>query len=159
MVGLTVTAVVLAFGLLLMGYDVGSNPWTIAALILVGAVAERSGIWITRTTQMSIALLPTLFAAVLFGPLAAGLVNAMSMLGDPELFARSDPDRAPRLKWTNYTSSRFITGAAAGLVAQNVIGRTTSHFGGLLIATLVAALTAEALDILAAGREIVLGAV
>ena len=35
--------------------------------------------------QMSIALLPTLFAAVLFGPLAAGIVNASSMLGDPEL--------------------------------------------------------------------------
>ena len=51
---------------------------------LVNAVAERSGVWITRTTQMSIALLPTLFAAVLFGPLAAGLVNASSMLGDPD---------------------------------------------------------------------------
>ena len=67
---------------------------------------------------MSIALLPTLFAAVLFGPLAAGLVNASSMLGDPELFARSDPERAPRLKLASYASSRFITGAAAGLVAQ-----------------------------------------
>ena len=33
-------------------------------------VAERSGVWVTRTTQLSIALLPTLFAAVLFGPLA-----------------------------------------------------------------------------------------
>ena len=69
---------------------------------------------------MSIALLPTLFAAVLFGPLAAGLVNAASMLGDPELFARSDPDRAPRLKLASYASSRFITGAAAGLVAQRL---------------------------------------
>ena len=56
---------------------------------------------------MSIALLPTLFAAVLFGPLAAGLVNAASMLGDPELFAPRDPDRAPRLKWASYTSSRI----------------------------------------------------
>ncbi len=150
-VGLTVIAVILALGLLLAGYDLGGDPWTIVALILASAIAERSGVWITRTTQMSIALLPTLFAAVLFGPLAAGLVNAMSMLGDPELFAQSDPDRAPRLKWTSYTSSRFITGAAAGLVAQNVIGQTPSHFGGLLVATLLAALTAEALDILAAG--------
>ena len=104
-----------------------------------------------RTTQMSIALLPTLFAAVLFGPLAAGLVNAASMLGDPELFARSDPDRAPRLKWASYTSSRFITGAVAGLIAQRLVDVTSSQFGGLLVATLVAAFVAEVLDILSAG--------
>lgn len=149
--GLAISALVLCVGLLLAGYDLGGDPWTILALVLVNAVAERSGVWITRTTQMSIALLPTLFAAVLFGPLAAGLVNASSMLGDPELFASRDPDRAPRLKWASYTSSRFVTGVVAGLIAQKFIEATSSQFGGLLIATLVAALAAEALDILSAG--------
>ena len=144
-------AAVLCVALVLAGYDLGGDPWTILALVLVNAVAERSGVWITRTTQMSIALLPTLFAAVLFGPLAAGLVNAASMLGDPELFARSDPDRAPRLKWASYTSSRFITGAVAGLIAQRLVDVTSSQFGGLLVATLVAAFVAEVLDILSAG--------
>ena len=100
---------------------------------------------------MSIALLPTLFAAVLFGPLAAGLVNAASMLGDPELFAPGDPDRAPRLKWASYTSSRFLTGAVAGFVALGLKDSLTSGFGGLLVATMVAALVAESLDILSAG--------
>ena len=80
---------------------------------------------------MSIALLPTLFAAVLFGPLAAGLVNAASMLGDPELLRTRIPDRAPRLKLASYTSSRFLTGAAAGLVAQALLGATSSLFGGV----------------------------
>ena len=83
--GLTAAAVLLLVALLIAGYDLEGAIWTVLALAAVNAVAERSGIWVTRTTQMSIALLPTLFAAVLFGPLAAGIVNAASMLGDPEL--------------------------------------------------------------------------
>ena len=146
--GLSISAAALCVGLLLAGYTLGGDPWTIIALIVVNAVAERSGVWITRTTQMSIALLPTLFAAVLFGPLAAGIVNASSMLGDPELFSRSDPDRAPRLKLASYASSRFITGVAAGLIAQGLLGFTSSAFGGLMIATLGAAFVAEGLDML-----------
>ena len=144
---LAILAGVVAVGLLVAGYGIG-NLWTVLALALVNAVAERGGVWITRTTQMSIALLPTLFAAVLFGPLAAALVNAASMLGDSELLAARDPERAPRLKLMTYTSSRFITGAAAGFVAQGLAGSTGSHFGGLLIATLASAVVAEALDIL-----------
>ena len=144
--GLGVVAVAFCAWLLLAGYTLGGDPWTIVALVVVTAVSERSSVWLTRTTQVSIALLPTLFAAVLFGPLAAGLVNASSMLGDPELFARSDPDRAPRLKLASYASSRFITGAVAGLFAQRLVGVTPSQFGGLLVATLAAALVAELLD-------------
>ena len=89
--------------------------------MLVNAIAERNGVYITRTAEMSIALLPTLFAAVLFGPLAAGLVSASSMLGDPEVLSRSDSQRAPRLKPASYGSSRFLSGAAAGLVAQALL--------------------------------------
>lgn len=133
--------------LVLVGYGL-VQPWIILVLVLVNAVAERGSVWFTRTTQMSIALLPTLFAAVLFGPLAAAVVNAASMLGDPELFAKADPQRAPRLKWASYTSSRFLTGAAAGLVAQWLKDSPASGFGGLLMATLVAALVAEGLDIM-----------
>jgi hypothetical protein len=143
-------ALVVAVVLIAFGYDLG-NPWTVLALAVVNALAERGGVWITRTTQMSIALLPTLFAAVLFGPLAGGVVNAASMLGDSELFAPRDAERAPRLKLATYTSTRFIIGAAAGLVAQAILGSTSSDFGGYLIATLVAAVVAECLDVLSAG--------
>jgi putative nucleotidyltransferase with HDIG domain len=146
---LSTAAVVCAVALLLAGYDLGET-WAVLALAAVNAIAERSGVWVTRTTQMSIALLPTLFAAVLFGPLAGAVVNAASMLGDPELFAPSDPERAPRLKWATYTSTRFITGAVAGLVAEQVLAATNTGFGGLLTATLVAALVAEVLDMASA---------
>jgi hypothetical protein len=135
--------------LLARGYGL-TDPWTVAALALVNALAERSGVQVARRTEMSIALLPTLFAAVLFGPLAAAFVNAASMLGDPELFAPRDPSRAPRLKWATYTSTRFITGAAAGVVAVEVLKVTGTEFGGLFIATLVSAFAAESLDIVGA---------
>jgi HD-GYP domain-containing protein (c-di-GMP phosphodiesterase class II) len=139
------SAILLALGLLLSGYGLSGNPLTILALAAVNAVAERSSISVARTTQMSISLLPTLFAAVLFGPLAAGIVNASSMLGDPELL-RADPERAPRLKLANYASSRFITGVAAGFVAQGLTGVTASEFGGLMVATMSAAFVSEVFD-------------
>lgn len=143
---LTTTAVACAAILTARGYGLG-DMWTVLALAAVNAIAERSGVWLTRTTQMSIALLPTLFAAVLFGPLAAAVVNAASMLGDSELLAPRDPERAPRLKWATYTSSRFLTGAAAGLVAEEVLAGTNTGFGGLIAATLISAVVAEGLDV------------
>jgi putative nucleotidyltransferase with HDIG domain len=146
---LSCAAVGCAIALLVAGYDLG-DTWTVLALAIVNAVAERSGVWVTRTTQLSIALLPTLFAAVLFGPLAGAVVNAASMLGDPELLAPSDPERAPRLKWATYTSTRFITGAVAGLVATEVLAATNTGFGGLLTATLISAVVAEVLDMASA---------
>lgn len=147
---LSAVATFVALGLVVAGYSL-VEPWMILVLVVVNAIAERGSIWFTRTTQMSIALLPTLFAAILFGPLAAGVVNAGSMLGDPELFSRGDPDRAPRLKWASYTSSRFLTGVAAGFVAQALTNASQSSFGGLLIAGMCAALVAESLDIVSTG--------
>jgi len=105
--------------LIAAGYTLEA-PLTVLALAVAAAVAERISVrfavaqrGLTRTEEQSISLLPTLFAAVLFGPLAAGVVGAASMLGDPELTSRRDPDRAPRLKWATYTSTRFISGAAS----------------------------------------------
>ncbi len=145
-VGLGASALALGIGLFLAGYRFEGGLWTVLALVVVNAVAERSGVLISRTTEMSIALLPTLFAAVLFGPLAAGIVNASSMLGDRDVLSRSTPESAPRLKLASYASSRFITGAVAGLVAQRLLGVTSSDLGGLMIATLGSALVAEGLD-------------
>jgi putative nucleotidyltransferase with HDIG domain len=121
-------------------------PIAVLALALAGAVAERSSVHVTRATEQSISVLPTLFAAVLFGPLAAAVVGAASMLGDPELIAHRDPDRAPRLKWATYTSTRFIVGAAMGIGAQAALTIVPSTLGGLIAATLVGALIGEMLE-------------
>jgi putative nucleotidyltransferase with HDIG domain len=128
------------------GYTLES-PATVLALAVAAAVAERGSVRLSRNTETSVSGLPAIFAAVMFGPLAAGLVNGASMLGDPELLSRGDPDRAPRLKWATYTSTRFIGGALMGLVAQAVIELVPSTFGGLVAATLVGTLVSETIEI------------
>src|SRR5881392_2887709 len=105
------------------GQNLG-NPWSIAALALIAAIAERGSIRLTSTTEESISLLPTLFAAVLFGPVAAAVVGAASMLGDL---------RRPYLRWIVYCSTRSITGAVTGLVAFYVRGVPSSSLGGIAV--------------------------
>ena len=148
----SVALVALGTGLLLLklGYSFG-NPWMVAALAVVAAVAERGGVklnWASgSTTEQSISLLPALFAAVLFGPLAAGVVGAASMLGDPELMANRNSPRAPRLKWATYTSTRFIGGVVTGFVALAAAAAVPTSFGAIVLATLAAALTGAVVDL------------
>ena len=66
--------------LLALGYDVRS-PWVVGGLAATAALAERGRVRLTRYLEESISLLPTLFAAIVFGPLAAMVVAAASMLG------------------------------------------------------------------------------
>src|SRR5215218_4582702 len=72
---------VLAIILLTFGWDLG-DFWTVVALCVIAAVSERGLVRLTSTTSQSISILPTLFAAVLFGPLAARLVGAASLLSE-----------------------------------------------------------------------------
>ena len=142
---LCVTATLIAVALVAAGYRLAA-PLTVLILGVSAAAAERSNVRVSKATELSLALSPTLFAAVLFGPLAAGVVGAASMLGDPELLARADPDRAPRLKWATYTSTRFIGGAAMGLAAQAT--DPSGDFGSLVLATLVGAIVGEGAEVL-----------
>jgi putative nucleotidyltransferase with HDIG domain len=151
---LVVFALLTALGLLSASYTLES-PAAVLALALAAAIAERISVGfavskrgLTSTEEQSLHLLPTLFAAVLFGPLAAATVGAASMLGDPELVARRNPDRAPRLKWATYTSTRFMGGAAMGIAAEATLAAIPSEFGGLMAASLLGAVTGEAIDVL-----------
>jgi HD-GYP domain-containing protein (c-di-GMP phosphodiesterase class II) len=146
-VSLAAAAVMTFAALLSAGYTLGS-PITVFVLAGVAAAAERVSIRLTKTLEQSISSLPRLLAAVLFGPLAAAVVGGASMLGDPEVIARSTPDRAPRLKWAAYTSIRIIAGAVIGLAAQATMALVPSTFGGLIAATLVGAVVSETVDLL-----------
>src|SRR3989337_2990167 len=108
---LVAVAAMTGLALIAAGYTLEA-PLTVLALAVAAAVAERISVrfavaqrGLTRTEEQSISLLPMLFDAVLFGPLAAAAVGAASMLGDPELTAHRDPDRAPRLKLATYPST------------------------------------------------------
>jgi len=131
------------FGLMAAGYTLG-NVSVVVALIVAAAVAEQASVRLTSSLDMEVSIsgLPVLFAAVLYGPLAAMAVYAASMAGD---FRNESPQ--PRLKWAVYTFTRAITGAVAGLVAVKASGLTSSSLGDVVVATVCAALASDSLDI------------
>jgi putative nucleotidyltransferase with HDIG domain len=114
-------------------------PTTVACLAVVAILAERRSVRLTSTTEVSIALVPTLFAAVLFGPLEAMVVAAASMIADRD---RGATQR--RLKLVVYTSTRVLTAAVAGCAAVSL--RDIGGVAGIAIASLVAASVAEFLE-------------
>jgi putative nucleotidyltransferase with HDIG domain len=152
-IALVALAALTAAALISASYSLGS-PITVIALCLAGAAAERISVrfavtrrGLTSTEEHSISQVPTIFAAVLFGPLAAATVGAASMLGDPELISRGNRDRAPRLKWATYTSTRFVSGAIVGFTAQATLDLVPSEFGSLVAASLISAVRGEMLDV------------
>ena len=136
--GLALCAIVMATGLVAAGFGLGT-PWAVLLLALVAAIAERGQVHLTKTTVGSISVLPTLFAAVLFGPLAGMLVGAASMLGE---FGQP-----PYLKWLTYTSSRAIGGGVTGLAASYIVELPGSHIVGIAVATTAGAVIGEGLSV------------
>jgi putative nucleotidyltransferase with HDIG domain len=118
------------------GYRVQS-PWAVGVLCAIAAFAERGRVRLNSTTELSISLLPMLFAAVAFGPLEAMIVGAASMLGG---------FRAPYMKWAVFTSSEAITGAGTALAAGLAASLASESYGTIAAATLVGAFTAQVLD-------------
>jgi putative nucleotidyltransferase with HDIG domain len=142
---LTAFAVGASATLVVLGYT-GGNVWVLIAVCVTAAIAVRASVRVTDALELSISPVLTLFAAVLFGPLAGGLVGAASELGDAELFGRHERGRSPNLKWLTYTSSRFLTGVAMGQTAQAVRDEVEGT-AGLVAATIVASAVGEVLEI------------
>ena len=143
---LTLVASATALVLIILGQPIG-NIWIVLMLALGAAVAERGSVRLTDTTELSIAPVLMLFAAVLFGPLAGGIVGAASELGDRELLGTTSPGRSPRLKWLTYTSSRFLAGAATGAVAMGLLSIRPEGAGSIIFATLIASIVGESLEL------------
>jgi putative nucleotidyltransferase with HDIG domain len=122
-----------------------ASAWVVLVLAFAAAAAERRTVAISPSTEVSIGLLPTLFAAVAFGPLAAMLISAASMVTD--LRPRGNVP-LPYLRWTIYTCSRSITSAAAGLAAAAGVVTAGNGIAGIALATCSAAITLDALDVL-----------
>lgn len=136
---LCVTLVALA-ALLTIATTPSGSMWVVILLALVAAIAERGSVQMSTTMDLeeSISLLPTLFAAVLLGPLAGLIVGSASMLGD---------FRRPYLRSIVYTATRGIGGGVTGLLATGVEGKADSELGAIVVATLVGAVAAQVLDI------------
>lgn len=134
--GLSLGAILVASVLFTFGESIQS-PWVVVGLGLVAALAERGRVKLPSHVDVSISLLPTLFVAVVFGPLAAMLVGAASFLGE---------FKTPYLRWIVFTSSRALTWAAAGIAVEAVRGLSVSRVGFLVIGSAVGALVSQALD-------------
>jgi HD-GYP domain-containing protein (c-di-GMP phosphodiesterase class II) len=143
--GLTVLALMTALALVASGYEAG-NLWVLVALCVAAALTDRASVRFSETTDLTISPVLTLFAAVLFGPLAGGLVGAASELGDSELLGETRSGRSVHLKWLTYTSTRFMSGTAMGLTAEAVRNQVDSTLG-LFAATIAASVVGETLEI------------
>jgi putative nucleotidyltransferase with HDIG domain len=110
----------------------------IALLAVVAAIAERSRVQLSAGVSESISLVPTLFAAVLFGPFAAMIVAVGSLVSDL---------RPPYLRWASYTASRAITAALTGLAAITIAHHVASTTASVALATPVGALVSQGLDV------------
>jgi putative nucleotidyltransferase with HDIG domain len=135
----TVAVAALGLGAILAssGYEL-SSVWAVVTLAILAAAAERHSVSLSGNLEVSISLLPMLFAAVTLGPLEAMVVGSASMLGG---FHR------PYLRWAVYTSTGAINGALTGLVAEFAGGFLSSAPGAIAVATLAGAVSAQALDI------------
>lgn len=127
----------LAILLATLGYTLG-NVWVTLGLAGIAGFSERGRVKLGSNVEESISLLPTLFAALLFGPLAAMVVFAASMLGDL---------KRPYLPKLLYASSRAITGGLTGIAAQGVERVGTSSFGSVVVAAALAATLAQSVDV------------
>ena len=56
--------------------------WVLAGLVGIAALAERQCVAVTRNIETSVSFLPTVFAAVAFGPFAAAVVSAAASATD-----------------------------------------------------------------------------
>jgi HD superfamily phosphohydrolase YqeK len=122
--------------LIVFGAGLG-NPIAVVGLAIVATYGERGRIKLRGTRfTVSISLLPAVFAAVLFGPLAAMVVFGASAIG------LAFP-LAGRLA---YLSSRSLCGAASAGAAAAVSATMAAGAGELVVAATAAALTAEVLD-------------
>ena len=120
----------LVLGLVLTkGFGQNRSLWPLLAFALLAIMAERQSVRFTENIELSVAFLPLLFVAVVFGPLAAAAIGAVTVL--PDL-------GRPYTRWIIWTANRTIIGGMAGLAAliPSPTGRTV---GPILAATFLAA--------------------
>jgi putative nucleotidyltransferase with HDIG domain len=123
------------------------SAWPLPAIAVLAIVAERQTVRLAANLQLSVVFLPLLFAAVVFGPFAAALIGAITVLPD---FGR------PFTRWVVWTGNRTIVGGLAGVAAHQVMQSGGNSFARILAATSAAAVVDFGLDFLLNGTTLVL---
>jgi putative nucleotidyltransferase with HDIG domain len=117
----------------------GRTAWPLIGFAILAIAAERQSVQLSENLKLSVAFLPLLFVAVVFGPIPAALIGAVAVVGD---FGR------PYTRWVIWTANRAIIGGLAGFAALTAMQNGSGTFGRILAATSVAAVVDFALDFL-----------
>jgi putative nucleotidyltransferase with HDIG domain len=135
-------AITLVAGLLAAGERPNGPLWLILVLAILALAAEQQPVRINEGTEVTVSVLPILFAAVAFGPLTAVIVGAIGLI------ARL---RKPYARWVIWTSECALAAGLAG-VAALLAGSELDSFGAVAAAVVAATCVEAAVDaMLAAG--------
>jgi putative nucleotidyltransferase with HDIG domain len=133
-------SVAFAAALWIAGFEVRGG-YAVLVLCAVAAIAERWAIPLTPAVEVTVASMPFILAAVLFGPLAAMIVGATGLL---VVFGR------PYVRWGVWTAVRTIVAGATGLAAvfvEGPTGTTGMRLGVILAAVIAASVTEGIVDL------------
>lgn len=137
---LGVAACGLAVGLVLAGQSFESA----IGVLLLGAfsmLAEKRSIRIGSNAEVSVSVLPIVFGAAVFGPLAAMAIGAIGILADL---------RRPYVRWLTWTSWKAISSGLAGVAATLVLAGDSSVVR-LFLAISVAVIVESCVDAVIGG--------
>jgi putative nucleotidyltransferase with HDIG domain len=149
---LVISALSLLSGLVLAGFHVteGREAWSLLAFALLAILVERQSVRFGQSVEISVAFLPLVFVAVAFGPVAAGLVGAATMVLEFPLLHKpghsSQTDR-PYLRWLVWTANRLLVGCLAGLAAHAALEVTHNPIARVALATAAAAVVNFGVDL------------
>ena len=132
--GLLLVTVGFAVALGFLGTPVGPL-WAIVALGTFSMLAERQPVRVSANLEITVSVLPVVFAAVAFGPLAAMFIGALGLVVTFE---------PPYVRWLIWTCSRALAAGLAGVAALAVSSMASS--GQLFAAVLIAVVVLEAAD-------------
>jgi putative nucleotidyltransferase with HDIG domain len=123
--------------------DAHADAWPIILFAMLALLAERESIPVSASTEASVAALPLVFAAVVFGPIGAIVVGGVAMLSEfpwTRFVRRAEHGlERPYLRFVVWTSSRVLVAAVGGVVAWGLLGEPTA---GSIVAATAAALCA-----------------
>jgi putative nucleotidyltransferase with HDIG domain len=131
---LAVLTAAFAVALGFLGAPVGPL-WAVLVLGAFSMLAERQPVRVSANLEITVSVLPVVFAAVEFGPLTAMAVGALGLVVTFE---------SPYVRWLIWTCGRALAAGLAGLGAMAVFHQLSS--GQLFGAVLVAVVVLEAVD-------------
>ena len=126
-VGLAILTGGFAVGLVLSGASFGP-AWAVLLLGMLSLLAEHRPVRVNSNVEITVSILPVVFAAVVFGPLSAMTVGALGL---------AITFRQPYTRWLIWTCTRSLGAGLAGVAASMVLVEDLS--AGRLLAAVASA--------------------